>query len=304
MAELGAAARQIDGMIRVLQRGRRAHRGHRRPRRRPEPPDLPASLDAARPRGAARQQLPRRDGQRGPRRADRQDRPGQRADPARRLRLRRPRGGDQRLHRRADRVRLSALSRRHHAEPPALAPAARRLPCRAARLDPRQQPRRPDEPRDLPRRRGGGRRRARSSPRRGAISGGCSPASDAFYARFAGAIEQFGGEGGWWRRLPGLRGREAAEIDLKKLGIFPLVHGVRTLALQYRRRGPRHRRPAARRSSAAGPNRRRARARPRRRAALPDGAEARQQPAPDRRRAAPRTTPSGSPSSARSSGRR
>ncbi|HRO10231.1 putative nucleotidyltransferase substrate binding domain-containing protein [Amaricoccus sp.] len=57
--------------------------------------------------------------------------------------------------------------------------------------------------------------------------------SDAFYARFAAAIEQFGAEGGWWRRLPGLRGREAAEIDLKKLGIFPLVHGVRTLALQY-----------------------------------------------------------------------
>ncbi|TPE46840.1 putative nucleotidyltransferase substrate binding domain-containing protein [Amaricoccus solimangrovi] len=57
--------------------------------------------------------------------------------------------------------------------------------------------------------------------------------SDAFFARFAAAIEQFGGGGGWWRRLPGLSGREAAEIDLKKLGIFPLVHGVRTLALQY-----------------------------------------------------------------------
>jgi CBS domain-containing protein len=57
--------------------------------------------------------------------------------------------------------------------------------------------------------------------------------SDAFYARFAAAIQQFGREGAWWRRLPGLRGREAAEIDLKKLGIFPLVHGVRTLALQY-----------------------------------------------------------------------
>lgn len=57
---------------------------------------------------------------------------------------------------------------------------------------------------------------------------------DAFHARFAAAIEQFGsGEGGWWRRLPGLRGPEAAEIDLKKLGIFPLVHGVRALALQY-----------------------------------------------------------------------
>ncbi len=56
---------------------------------------------------------------------------------------------------------------------------------------------------------------------------------DAFYARFAAAIEQFGSGGGWWRRLPGLRGKEAAEIDLKKLGIFPLVHGVRTLALEY-----------------------------------------------------------------------
>ena len=50
--------------------------------------------------------------------------------------------------------------------------------------------------------------------------------SDAFYARFASAVEQFGG-GGWWTRLPGLRGRDGAEIDLKKLGIFPIVHGVR-----------------------------------------------------------------------------
>jgi CBS domain-containing protein len=58
---------------------------------------------------------------------------------------------------------------------------------------------------------------------------------DAFYcARFARAIEQFGSDGGWWSRLPGLRGREAAEIDLKKLGIFPVVHGVRALALENR----------------------------------------------------------------------
>jgi CBS domain-containing protein len=56
--------------------------------------------------------------------------------------------------------------------------------------------------------------------------------SDAFYVRFASAVEQFGSA--WWSRLPGLSGRAAAEIDLKKLGIFPLVHGVRTLALQYR----------------------------------------------------------------------
>ncbi|WP_347265917.1 putative nucleotidyltransferase substrate binding domain-containing protein [Paracoccus sp. (in: a-proteobacteria)] len=59
--------------------------------------------------------------------------------------------------------------------------------------------------------------------------------SDSFHARFAAAIRQFDstGEGGWWRRLPGMRGPEAAEIDLKKLGIFPLVHGARALALEY-----------------------------------------------------------------------
>ena len=53
-----------------------------------------------------------------------------------------PRGGDRGLHRRADRLRLSALPGRHHAEPPALVPAARRLPRHAARLDPRQPTRR------------------------------------------------------------------------------------------------------------------------------------------------------------------
>jgi CBS domain-containing protein len=58
--------------------------------------------------------------------------------------------------------------------------------------------------------------------------------SDAFHARFASAVQSFGEDGSWWSRLPGLRGREAAEIDLKKLGIFPIVHGVRTLALQCR----------------------------------------------------------------------
>ena len=57
--------------------------------------------------------------------------------------------------------------------------------------------------------------------------------SDAFYARFASAVDQFGERPGG-RGCRGCSGRAAAEIDLKKLGIFPLVHGVRTLALQYR----------------------------------------------------------------------
>lgn len=54
-----------------------------------------------------------------------------------------------------------------------------------------------------------------------------------WFARFARAVEQFGGAGPWWSRLPGMRARDAAEIDIKKVGIFPIVHGVRALALQY-----------------------------------------------------------------------
>lgn len=56
---------------------------------------------------------------------------------------------------------------------------------------------------------------------------------DGYYARFVAAIGQFD-SGNWWSRLPGLSGRIAAQIDLKKRGLFPLVHGVRALALQYR----------------------------------------------------------------------
>ncbi|HRO16100.1 MAG TPA: DUF294 nucleotidyltransferase-like domain-containing protein [Paracoccus sp. (in: a-proteobacteria)] len=55
-----------------------------------------------------------------------------------------------------------------------------------------------------------------------------------YHARFASAIHSFSQTGGWWSRLPGLSGRSAAEVDLKKLGIFPIVQGARALALQYR----------------------------------------------------------------------
>ena len=108
--------------------------------------------------------------------------------------------------------------------------------------------------------------------------------SDAFYARFASAVDQFGGDGSWWWRLPGLRGRAAAEIDLKKLGIFPLVHGVRALALQYRVRALG---TAARLQRAGGgrPHRRGARPRPDRRDPLSHRPEAREQSAADGRRA-------------------
>lgn len=55
-----------------------------------------------------------------------------------------------------------------------------------------------------------------------------------WFSRFAFAVEQFSEPKTWWSRLPGLSGRAAAEIDLKKLGLFPIVQGVRALALQYR----------------------------------------------------------------------
>ncbi|EER61268.1 putative CBS domain and cyclic nucleotide-regulated nucleotidyltransferase [Acidovorax delafieldii 2AN] len=54
--------------------------------------------------------------------------------------------------------------------------------------------------------------------------------NDAVLARFASAVENFGGPAGWWSRLFGL-GDEGRAISLKKAGIFPIVHGVRSLAL-------------------------------------------------------------------------
>ena len=52
--------------------------------------------------------------------------------------------------------------------------------------------------------------------------------------RFAGAIDAFSTDSGWWNRIlhRGDGGKE--QLDLKKAGIFPLVHGVRSLAFEYR----------------------------------------------------------------------
>jgi CBS domain-containing protein len=58
--------------------------------------------------------------------------------------------------------------------------------------------------------------------------------SDAFFARFVRAVDQFGeASTGWWSRLTAIRGREPRAFDLKKLGTFPIVHGVRALALEH-----------------------------------------------------------------------
>lgn len=58
--------------------------------------------------------------------------------------------------------------------------------------------------------------------------------SDAFFSRFAAAVDQFSAPGGWWARLAALRAGDDPALDLKKLGTFPIVHGVRALALEHR----------------------------------------------------------------------
>lgn len=55
--------------------------------------------------------------------------------------------------------------------------------------------------------------------------------NDAMLARFASAIDAFPDSGGWWNRLLN-RGDAADEhLDIKKAGTFPLVHGIRAMAL-------------------------------------------------------------------------
>jgi len=58
--------------------------------------------------------------------------------------------------------------------------------------------------------------------------------NDALMARFASAIEAFAGEGGWWNRVFAAGDATRDRLDLKKAAIFPLVHGVRSLALEMR----------------------------------------------------------------------
>jgi CBS domain-containing protein len=53
---------------------------------------------------------------------------------------------------------------------------------------------------------------------------------DTYLARFAAAADQFS-EPGLWTRLT--TKRDEQPLDLKKLGTFPIVHGVRALSLQY-----------------------------------------------------------------------
>ncbi|HEY6514456.1 MAG TPA: DUF294 nucleotidyltransferase-like domain-containing protein [Burkholderiaceae bacterium] len=62
---------------------------------------------------------------------------------------------------------------------------------------------------------------------------GLVAANDALLGRFAAAIDAFPSEvGGWWNRLLLIGEQDTHTIDLKKAAIFPLVHGVRSLALR------------------------------------------------------------------------
>ena len=58
--------------------------------------------------------------------------------------------------------------------------------------------------------------------------------NDAMLGRFASAINCFSESSGWWNRLLSLGEVNDETLDLKKMGIFPLVHGIRSMALEQR----------------------------------------------------------------------
>lgn len=64
---------------------------------------------------------------------------------------------------------------------------------------------------------------------------GLASGEASFLAHLASAIEQFQEPNqSWWSRLPMLGHKDTETFDLKKLGTFPIVHGVRALTLEYR----------------------------------------------------------------------
>lgn len=58
--------------------------------------------------------------------------------------------------------------------------------------------------------------------------------NDAMLAHFAAAVNIFGSSSSWWSRLPFMGESDADALNIKKIGMFPLVHGVRSLALAHR----------------------------------------------------------------------
>ncbi|MGZ5784543.1 MAG: putative nucleotidyltransferase substrate binding domain-containing protein [Ramlibacter sp.] len=58
--------------------------------------------------------------------------------------------------------------------------------------------------------------------------------NDVLLAHFAAAIDAFENVSGWWNRLFALGDAGKDRLDLKKAGNFPLVHGIRSMALEMR----------------------------------------------------------------------
>ncbi len=58
--------------------------------------------------------------------------------------------------------------------------------------------------------------------------------NDAMLARFAAAANAFGDGSGFWGRWLSRGAADAEALDLKKIGVFPIVHGARSLALMRR----------------------------------------------------------------------
>jgi CBS domain-containing protein len=58
---------------------------------------------------------------------------------------------------------------------------------------------------------------------------------DSYLARFAAAADRYTEPGGWLARVAAIVHvhREEPPLDIKKLGLFPIVHGTRALALQH-----------------------------------------------------------------------
>lgn len=56
--------------------------------------------------------------------------------------------------------------------------------------------------------------------------------NDVMLSRFAAAIDAFGNESSWWSRWLSRADTDVA-LNLKKEGVFPLVHGVRSLAMAH-----------------------------------------------------------------------
>lgn len=62
----------------------------------------------------------------------------------------------------------------------------------------------------------------------------CLDGNDAYLSQFARSVDAFGSPLGWFHQLVTEHGDQRDAVDIKKSGLFPIVHGIRSLALQKR----------------------------------------------------------------------